>query len=64
MLIESMILSSSIDTKNRMAAWIKRLNNGAILRGLEKRTGISREDIEALRRYYPKAKSLDKLDAS
>ena len=63
-LIESMIISESIDTKNRLAAWIKRLNNGAILRSLEKRTGISKEVIEALRRYYPKAKSLDKFDVS
>jgi len=60
-LLKAFTSSPSQETKNKLATWIKNIGAATVIGELQNMKGITGEDIEILKKHFPKSKPLDKI---
>jgi hypothetical protein len=62
-LVKSFTAASSMIAKNKLAEWLREIDNAAALKEIKKLDGVTDEDLEILRGYFPQAKFLKEMKA-
>ncbi|MGH2583662.1 MAG: hypothetical protein ACRDJE_01975 [Dehalococcoidia bacterium] len=62
-LLQGFVAAPSLQTKNRIAAWLKRLNVPSVLNDLSKGENPSEEDVRILAEHFGKSRYLQKWGA-
>jgi len=60
-LLKAFISSPSQETKNKLAAWIKNIDATSVLGDLKSMEETTEEDVEILKKHFPRSKYLDKI---
>jgi hypothetical protein len=63
-LLDSFVASSSVDAKNKLAQWLKNLDQASVLKELKRKDVPSNEDLEILRAQFPSVKILKQMQDS
>jgi hypothetical protein len=63
-ILDSFLASSSMDAKNRLAMWLRNIDQGTLLNNLKAKDNVSDEDIAILLEQFPSSKVLKQLSES
>ena len=60
-LLDSFLASRSVDAKNRLAQWLKKIDQATVLKDLKAKEGVSDEDVGILLEQFPSSKVLKQM---
>lgn len=63
-LLDSFLASSSVDAKNKLAQWLRNIDQATVLKDLKTRQGVSDEEVSILLEHFPSSRVLKQLHES
>jgi len=63
-LLDSFLASASVDAKNKLAQWLRNIDQVTVLKNLRTRQGVSDDEVSILLEHFPNSKMLKQLHES